>query len=835
LLASASFLLGTAPVAPSAPPAAAVRFHADIEPLLEKYCYDCHGNGARKGRVAFDEFSSDSDLLTRCELWLKALKNVRAGLMPPKEDDDAALRPTAAEIEKLARWIKYDAFALDAANPDPGRVTARRLNRAEYHNTIRDLMGVTFDSEVEFPPDDTGGGFDNNGDVLTLPPLLLEKYLAAAETIVERAVPREPKVMRERVAAGRDFRGEQGGNGDQMSAKRAAHVAHKFKTDQTGTYRLAIEVEARGSFDFDPAHCTLTCRVDGEEKFTEDIVWHERKAFHHDYEYKWGPGEHVVAFELKPAAEADREAPATRTHSERNIGEGPAFPRPVSSPAKNGPRGSPTRLDVRIASVQLRGPIEPQFWVASENYARFFPSGPAPEKAAQRDRYASDVLRRFATRAFRRPVGEPTVQRLATIARSVYTQPGRTFEDGVRHAMMAVLASPRFLFRIENASPVPIATSAVKPLPAFAPIDEYALASRLSYFLWSTMPDETLSGLAQRGELRANLRAQVARMLKDARAQQFVRDFTGQWLQARDIEFVPINARAIYGGAPPPVLRTREGRFEFDSVLRKLMRSETEMFFDYIVREDRSVLELIDSDYTFLNEKLAAVYGVPGVAGEELRLVKLPPESARGGVLTQGTVLAVTSNPTRTSPVKRGLFVLENFLGTPPPPPPMAVPALEDAKKRFDGREPKLSEMLAVHRADKLCSSCHSRMDPLGLAFENFNALGLWREADAGQSIDPAGQLITGEKFADVRELKRVLTHGRREDFYRCLTEKLLTYALGRGLEYYDLETLDQIVARLDREDGRMSALLDGVIESAAFQKMRTQSSGAVARADAAR
>jgi hypothetical protein len=271
----------------------------------------------------------------------------------------------------------------------------------------------------------------------------------------------------------------------------------------------------------------------------------------------------------------------------------------------------------------------------------------------------------------------------------------------------------------------------------------------------------------------------------------------------------------------PNARRNRDNRIEFDGQMRRAMRSETEMTFAHVLKEDRSVLELIESDYTFLNEKLALHYGVPDVSGDELRLVKLPPGSPRGGILTQGAVLAVTSNPTRTSPVKRGLFVLENILGTPPPPAPPDVPALEDAAKNFGGREPKLSEMLAVHRENKLCSSCHERMDPLGLAFENFNAMGAWRDTESRQPIEVAGQLVTGEKFASVTELKRVLTHERRLDYYHCLTEKLMTYALGRGLDYRDTDTLDRIVTELERSGGKMSSLVFGVIESVPFQKLR--------------
>jgi hypothetical protein len=286
---------------------------------------------------------------------------------------------------------------------------------------------------------------------------------------------------------------------------------------------------------------------------------------------------------------------------------------------------------------------------------------------------------------------------------------------------------------------------------------------------------------------------------------------------------VPINARAVLGSGARP---NRDGRVEFDSTFRKAMRSETELYFEHVLREDRSMLELVDSDYTFLNERLATHYGVPGVTGDQFRQVTLPSDSPRGGVLTQGTVLTVTSNPTRTSPVKRGVFILDNILGTPAPPAPPNVPELEAARKEFKDREPKLSEMLAVHRGNKLCSSCHSRMDPLGLALENFNALGGWRETDARQPIDAAGQLITGEKFADVRELKRVLARDRAADVYRCLTEKLFTYALGRSVEAHDAHTLEEIAGRLQQEGGRMSIALFGIVESPAFQKLRVAPPG---------
>jgi hypothetical protein len=510
---------------------------------------------------------------------------------------------------------------------------------------------------------------------------------------------------------------------------------------------------------------------------------------------------------------------------------------------------------MRIISVTVRGPLDPQHWVRPKNYDRFFPRA-VPEGAAARRDYARELLQRFATQAFRRPAEPETIDRLVDLAESVYGQEAKPFEAGIAAAMTAVLASPRFLFREEGIDAGP---------PNGHPlIDEYALVSRLSYFFWSSMPDEELWRLADSHKLRENLAAQVKRMLADERSREFVRHFTGQWLQARDIDAVNINAFAVVSRdqksdpesekrrarfrelrtRPPESLTPEEkteleearkafvsgsrrfSQYELNGDLRRAMRRETEMLFEHIVQQDRSLLEFIDSDYTFLNERLAKHYGIDDVKGDDMRQVQLPADSPRGGVLTQGTMLAVTSNPDRTSPVKRGLFILDNLLGTPPAPPPPNIPPLEDAAKRISGRTPSLRETLELHRSEALCNSCHARMDPLGLALENFNALGMYRESRPDREIDAAGQLITGESFSTIRELKRVLVNERRLDFYRCLTEKLLTYALGRGLEYQDVQIVDTIVERLENENGRPWALLMGIIESAPFQKTRTQVAG---------
>lgn len=828
--------LGASGLAQAAGPAidpagAAAKFHQQIEPLLVNYCYDCHGDGSRKGKVAFDQFSSDAELLAQPRLWSAVLKNVRAGLMPA----DDGPRPTADEIKLLENWIKYEAMGINPAQPDPGQLVLRRLNRIEYGNTIRDLMGVEFASEVEFPPDDTGHGFDNLGEVLTVSPLLLEKYLQAAEEIVDKAVPRTARVPAKRSVTARDFQLESFGaepppaveagsgrpvvpNRESLNARRGGRASHTFAISQAGIYQLALEGNVRSTFDFDTSRATLIVRVDGQEMKRQEVVWGTRPVIFTD-KLAWAEGSHQLTLELQPVLPEvpNPPEPERPARPEDNI-PSPALATgatPGAAPAAAGPgpgRRPPAERSVTLKfSAQLEGPLEEKHWVPPDNYRRFFPED-TPAAPTARDAYARQILRDFATRAFRRPVAEKQVSQLVAIAQGVYADSTNSFEDGIARAMMGVLASPRFLFRLED--PVPGMAGA-----SVAPVDEYALASRLSYFLWSSMPDEELFRLAGRGELRQALPAQVARMLKDQKSQAFVRNFPGQWLQARDIETVPINARAVLGLGD--ARGNRALRVDMDSGLRKAMRSETELTFDYVLREDRSVLELVDSDYTFLNARLATHYGIPGVEGDNLRRVILPAGSPRGGVLTQGTVLAVTSNPTRTSPVKRGLFILDNILGTPPPPPPPDIPALEESAKDATGRDIPLRAALAQHRSNALCSSCHSRMDPLGFALENFNAMGNWRDLDAQLPIDPAGKLVTGEPFADIRELKRILTHERRLDYYRCLTEKLLTYALGRGLDYYDVETVDRIVDRLEQDQGRFSTLLTGVIESAPFQQQR--------------
>jgi hypothetical protein len=847
----------------------AAQFRTDIQPILSEFCYDCHADGANKGGVAFDEFKSDQVLLEDRELWWKALKNLRAELMPPPKKP----QPTARQKKQIEEWIKTAVFETDPKNPDPGRVTVRRLNRVEYRNTIRDLMGIDFDTEKEFPPDDSGHGFDNIGDALTLPPMLLEKYLAAAKAVVTKAVPAVPSVPAEHVIAGRTFQrfnvapgvppaleggilppgtnvsiaGSSGLTSTNLPAAASngmpaatgsaltlpyydrVSASNTFNAQHAGRYQLLLDFAANERYvdnQFDYNKCRLVFKADGQELHSREYTREGGKVFHYEFDQDWKAGNHELFLEVHPLTPDQRQVRS---------------------------------LTLRIDSVTVRGPLDSKYWVRPKNYQRFF-TRDTPKDAPARREYAREILEPFLRKAYRRPVDAKTVDRLVSLAESTYTQSGKTFEAGVGQAMVAVLASPRFLFREEGIEPA-TGVSTVHA-SSHALVDEYALASRLSYFFWSSMPDPELFRLAEERSLRKHLPAQIERMLADARSEALMKNFTGQWLQARDIETVTIDARQVLARESPadPDMDRRRQRFrelrdkpeenltadekdelaklrgtlfrgfgrplraELTGDLRRAMRQETEKVFEHVVRKDRNLLELLDSDYTFLNERLARHYGLTNlnVVGDEMRLVKLPPDSPRGGILTQGTVLAVTSNPTRTSPVKRGLFVLDNILGTPPAPPPPDIPPLEDAAKDIKDRTPTLRETLAWHREKPLCSSCHNRMDPLGLGLENFNAMGMWRDQERSQPIDATGKLLSSESFTNPKELKAILANKHAVKFYRTLTEKLLTYALGRGLEYYDVTTVDRIVDRLEKTNGRPSELLAGIVESAPFQKTRS-------------
>lgn len=785
--------------------------------LLKRECMDCHGDDSPEGNLSLTQLIQQEFGESQRQVWWKVLNNVRAGTMPPPENGSEI---TADERSELAKWIKLDVFQINPSDPDPGKVTIRRLNRTEYANTIRDLMGIEFNADVVFPPDDTGFGFDNIGDALSLSPMMIEKYLAAATEIVDRSVPKVRRQIPAIYLSGRDFE-----NNSSWNLKADRSGSNRIKIEHAGDYTVRIKLRTHGTFEFTPQRGDLTIKIDDQVDHTGNYGWDESKIHWLEFPKNWQPGEHSIAFSLASIPLAENE--------EINSSYG-AF--------------------LSIDSVVIEGPSDRSLWSVPHNYRRFFPLDDPPSDPEELRQYTRRVLEEFTTKAFRRPSDSASLDKLVSIAEKLMDPSGDNFEQAVAQAMVPVLASSRFLFKTEG---LEIANSNASP---FVQVDEFALALRLSYFLWSSMPDEELLRLAARGELRANFDTQFQRILADPKSKALVTNFVGQWLRTRDVEKASIDALAalglqkefeelrsqFYGRRRPrtdaernsedPETKARRERFQeivakrdlLDAKLKTSMRQETEMLFAHIMNENRSIREMVDPGYSFLNQKLVEYYGLkdlPGmseVRGDEMRKVELPADSWRGGILTHGSMLLITSNPTRTSPVKRGLYVLENLLGTPTPPAPPNVPELEDSANRFGGREPSLRELLAVHRESSLCASCHARMDPLGLALENYNALAMFRTAEAEQPIDATGKLVTGEEFKDVRELRNVIANDRRQDLYRCLTQKMLVYALGRGLDYSDEFIVDDIVAKLEQNDGKIHVLIKSIVESNAFQRQRT-------------
>ncbi len=748
-------------------------YKTDALPLLEKYCFDCHADGSQKGEFSMDSFRSLPGHLEDREHWLAVWRNLRSQIMPPSTKP----QPSFTERRRLLSWIERRIFKLDPLNPDPGAVTIRRLNREEYRHAVFDLLGVEYNTAEAFPPDDTGYGFDNIGDVLSISPILMEKYLTAAEEVVTLALPEGASAQVPRFdIPGENFeaRADPRTTGRWLPFARSQIVRATHEVKWEGNYRIELEYAIKGAREATAHAADLEFFAGGSLVNSEPLGWDQRKVI--------------------------------RLSGQARLQKGPTSFE-ISLKTRRPPTGEEEELALVLRRMVVRGPLDGSQTEYSKGYRMIFVEGPAPGEKDARSAYARRIMRSFVSRAFRKPLDRGTIDRLVRIVEEVDRQPGKSFEDGIKQAIATCLASPRFLFRIE-----------IQPEPnnpgRIVPLDEYSLAARLSFFLWGSVPDDELLSLAFNRQLRRNLRAQVDRMLADPRSARLVRNFVGQWLQARDIEMATVDPKVILG-----VDTKREATRIFDPRLPLDMRTETEMLFDFILREGRPAEELISARYSFLNERLARFYGIPGLRGEDFRPVDLTEHPQRGGILTQGTFLIVSSNPTRTSPVKRGLFVLDNLLGTPAPPAPAEVPALEQADT--PSKNPTMREMMEVHRVNPNCRGCHARMDPIGLALENFNALGQFRTREHGVAIDTSGKLLTGERFDDVAGLKRILSTRRREDFYRCLSQKLLTFAIGRGVDYYDATTIRQLVRRLERNNGDLRELIHGISESAPFQKRR--------------
>ncbi len=690
--------------------------------------------------------------------------------MPPDERS----QPSRDEIGGLIRWIKSALKPEECGRTvDPGRVTIRRLNRVEYDNTIRDLLGVDFHPADDFPSDDVGYGFDNIGDVLSMPPILMEKYLAAAEAISEEAVvvassARGQVKTYDSATLGPDAGGSPRDDGGMvLTSASEIGVTHPFP--RSGHY--VIRVRASGD-QAGPEPVKMAVRIDGKNLKTFPVTAESGKFqdFQFNQNLKGGPRRLSVAF-LNDYYKPDDPDPKKR---DRNL---------------------------IVESFAVEGPLYTAGDPLPESHRKIVFR--TPKSKSDSSAAAKAVIERFASRAFRRPVSESEQMSLVKLV-DLAIQHDDSYERGIQLAVQAVLVSPDFLFRVELDS----RGAKVRPragVPSGGQlIGEFELASRLSYFLWSSLPDDELWGAALRGSLRSGdvLDKQVRRMLHDPKSQALVDNFAGQWLQLRNLKSV----------------NPDRGRFPaFDEPLRQAMVRETEFFFGSVMRNDFSILDFLDADFTYVNERLARHYGIKGVQGEQFRRIKLKSRD-RGGLITQASILTVTSNPTRTSPVKRGKWVLEQLLGTPPPPPPPNVPTLKEDQKALTAATLRLR--MEQHRAKVSCAVCHSKLDPLGFGLENYDAVGAWRDQDAGAAVDSSGVLPSGESFRGPAELKAILK-ARSPEFTRCLTEKMLTYALGRGLEEYDRCAVDQIVKSLAANRFKFSALVLGIARSDPFQRRR--------------
>jgi hypothetical protein len=734
-------------------------FKDRILPFLGKYCLDCHNADKAAGGLILDGYQSEAHARKNRKDWAAVQHVIAAGEMPPKKK----AQPTKEEKEFVLGWIDSALTKVDCGlGRDPGRVTLRRLNRAEYNNTVRDLCGVTVRPADDFPADDVGYGFDNIGDVLSFQPILLEKYMTAAEKVLEAALTGPAPIRSSKQVfrpqnvqvIPRDARKNNANPVKVVFSTEGSVYLEKFNFPVEGDY--AIRVKAWGTKVADEFP-KLVVRVDGKDIKSVTVTAPADKAQVCEVKAKLPAGEKRVALAFVNPKE-DKEAKTSR------------------------------QLGFEV--LEIEGPIGYVDHTVTEGQKLVLvarPTGPADARAA-----AEKVLSNFARRAYRRPVTPDEVQRLLRLYDAATTR-GDAWEHAIRLPLKAVLCSPHFLYRIEDDPENP---EGVRTL------NDFEFATRLSYFLWSTMPDEELSRHAAANDLRKPdvLEAQVRRMLRDPKTKALSENFAGQWLQLRNIR----------------TLAPDKGFYPtWDEALRTGMIGEAEAFFEYVVRDDRSALEFLDADYTFVNDRMARHYDIPNITGANFRRVTFP-DARRGGIITMASTLTVTSNPTRTSPVKRGKWILENVLGTPPPPPAPDVPELPPTGQL----KGTLRQQMEQHRANPSCAGCHARLDPLGFGLENFDGIGAWRTEDNKKAIDSTGVLPDGAKFDGPAELRRVLV-GKSDQFRRCLAEKLLTFALGRGLEYYDKCALDDIVGRGRGSQDRFSAYVLAVVTSDPFQKRK--------------
>lgn len=799
-------------------PASTEGFESVVKPFIAKTCVECHGNEIQKRDLNLEAMTSVQSLIEHRERWDEVVKMLRDRDMPPADEP----QPAEHQRQAVAAWLARELARIDRVTPpDPGRVTARRLNRAEYNNTIRDLLGVDLRPADDFPQDDSGYGFDNIADVLSLSPALMEKYMTAAERVARHAVFGPPAMTATLIRLRSDGRrnGEARSFPDRydltgLSLPNSFHALHYFPVEAEYVVRVSLGgLRPAGS---EPIALDLwvddrlvkTHVLDAEQRARFDIDRQDFGGQTMEFRVRLPAGDHRLAVAIPRIFEG---LPAR--FGGPNPSNRPDVPRTFKPP----PDATPERLaqaktrfeqsqaelakiplnGVRVSAVDIGGPYAQVTGQAAASAAHLYTCGHAAGGHA--NTCTARIVTDLARRAFRRPIAAGELDKYIALARRAQQDEG-SFEEGIAVGIQALLVSPDFLFRIEGNRPSPRAVSA-------RPITQHELASRLSYFLWSSLPDAALRRAADTGTLRepAVLTAQVRRMLRDPKAHALAEQFAGQWLQFRALE---------------STTRNRERFPDFEDYLRQSMRRETELFVANIIREDRSILDFVDAKYTFINERLARHYGIGGVIGPDFRRVSLV-GTPRGGVVTQGSVLTVSSYATRTSPVLRGKWILDNILNAPPADPPPDVGNLDE---KAIGTAMSMREQLQEHRKNPICASCHRRMDPLGFGLENFDAVGAWRTMDGKFPIDASGVLPGGHAFEGPDELRTIL-RGQPDAFSQALTSKLLTYALGRGLERYDARVVKQIAGRLPARNYRFSALVLEIVSSLPFQQQRTSGS----------
>ena len=772
--------------------------------VLNRYCFTCHNENLKTAGLVLDKLNVEN-LSADAPVWEKVIRKLRAGAMPPA----GMPRPDKATYDSFATYLETTLDRAAAAKPNPGRPAVHRLNRAEYANAIHDLLAVdanAIDIPSLLPTDDSGYGFDNNGDVLTVSPMLMEGYLSASRKISRLAIgDRGARPVFETYEVPRFVMQEDRMSEDlPLGSRGGIAVRHHFPLDAEYVLRIRLQRNARTYIlGLERPH-QLDVRLDGEriKVFTVGGERSDKPSAERYSSFDQGDYEHYLMtadanLEVRFAAKAGTRLVGVTFPTATSEPEG-VFQPPVMDYAYARDYGHPD-MEPAVGSVTIGGPYDARG--AGETLSRRKILVCSPTGARDEETCAKRILSPLARRAYRRPVTERDIQDLLNLYKSARSE--GDFEEGIQAALQRILVDPEFLFRIERDPAPPRGTA---PGAAYR-ISDLELASRLSFFLWSSIPDDQLLDLAERGKLKnpAVLEEQARRMLADPRSKALVSNFAGQWLYLRNVQKVWPN---------PDVFPY------FDASLREAFQQETELFFESMLRENRSVLDLLSADHTFVNERLARHYQIPNIYGNHFRRVTVSDEN-RKGLLGQASILTVTSYATRTAPTIRGRWLLENILGTPPPPPPPNVPSL-DVKKGEGGIPLTMRQQMEQHRANPACASCHKVMDPLGFALENFDATGKWRTTDGGNPIDASGATPDGIQFQGPAELRKLLlTHP--DQFVTTVTEKLLTYALGRGVEYSDAPAVRGILREAAAGNYRWSALLVGIVKSTPFQMRRSR------------